>query len=67
MERYYRIPADVRDLNYALYFTEGEARVSGHDDYNSHNTHRLEENDLVELLGKLDFVCDALATGKITL
>jgi len=67
MEGYYRIPADVRDLNYALYFTEGEARVSGHNDYNSHNTHRLNEDELIELLLKLDFVREALATGKITL
>jgi len=67
IERYYRIYADVRDLNYALYFTEGEARVSGHDDYNSHNTHRFDEDELIELLVKLDFVREALATGKITL
>jgi len=64
---YYRIPADVRDLNYSLYFTEGETRVSGQEDYNSHNTRRLNEEGLIELLLKLDFVRDALATGKILL
>lgn len=67
MGGYYRIPADVRDLNYALYFTEGATQASGYDDCNSHNTHRLEEDELIELLLKLDFVRDALDTGKIVL
>ncbi len=64
---YYRIPADIRDLNYARYFTEGQAEVSGQEDYNSHNTRQLDEDCLIELLVKLDFVRDALATGKINL
>ncbi len=41
MGDYYRIPADIRDLNYACYFTEGEMKVAGHEDYHSHNTRRL--------------------------
>jgi len=65
--KYYRIPADVRDLNYACYFTEGQAEVSCQEDYNSHNTHQLDEDGLIDLLGKLDFVRDALKTGKINL
>lgn len=65
--KYYRIPADVRDLNYAGYFTEGQAAVSCQEDYNSHNTHQLDEDGLIELLGQLDFVRDALETGKINL
>jgi UDP-N-acetylglucosamine 4,6-dehydratase len=64
---YYRIPADIRNLNYASYFTEGQAEVSRQGDYNSHNTHRLDEEGLIELLRKLDFVRDAFETGKITL
>ena len=67
MGDYYRIPADIRDLNYACYFTEGEAKVSGHEDYHSHNTLRLDEDGLIELLLKLDFVRKALETGKIAL
>lgn len=67
MGEYYRITLDVRDLNYSCYFTEGETRVSGQEDYNSHNTPRLDEDGLIELLLKLDFVKDALATGKIIL
>lgn len=65
--KYYRIPADVRDLNYACYFTEGQAKVSCQEDYNSHNTHQLDEDGLITLLSKLDFVHDALKTGKINL
>lgn len=67
MGDYYRIPADIRDLNYACYFTEGESKVSGHEDYHSHNTQQLDENGLIELLMKLDFVRDALETGKLVL
>jgi len=67
MGDYYRIPADTRDLNYACYFTEGETKVAGHEDYNSHNTHRLDEDGLIALLMKLGFVRDALETGKLWL
>ncbi|MDI6742546.1 MAG: polysaccharide biosynthesis protein [Smithella sp.] len=67
MGDYFRIPADIRDLNYACYFTEGETRVSGHEDYHSQNTRRLDEDGLIELLLKLDFVRTALETGKIAL
>jgi UDP-glucose 4-epimerase len=53
---YYRIPADTRDLNYNIYFTEGEERVSKERDYNSHNTRRLDVKEMVGLLLKLDLV-----------
>jgi UDP-N-acetylglucosamine 4,6-dehydratase/5-epimerase len=53
---YYRIPADTRDLNYNLYFTEGEERVSKENDYNSHNTQRLDVDGMVDLLLRLDLV-----------
>lgn len=53
---FYRIPADGRDLNYALYFTEGEVALSTEEEYHSHNTRRLGVPELVELLGKLDYV-----------
>jgi UDP-glucose 4-epimerase len=67
MGDYYRIPADIRDLNYSCYFTEGETKVSGQEDYHSHNTRRLDEDGLIELLLKLDFVRTTLETGKIAL
>lgn len=64
---YYRIPADVRDLNYSLYFTEGETAVSRQEDYNSHNTQRLGEEELIDLLLKLELVRNALKSGEINL
>ena len=63
--KYYRIPADVRDLNYACYFTEGQPKVSCQEDYNSHNTHRLDEDGVIEMLSTLDSVREAIATGRI--
>ncbi|MFC1826087.1 polysaccharide biosynthesis protein [Thermodesulfobacteriota bacterium] len=67
MGDYYQIPGDTRDLNYACYFTEGETKVADHEDYNSNNTNRLDEDELIALLMKLDFVRDALETGKLWL
>jgi UDP-glucose 4-epimerase len=58
---YYRIPADDRDLNYGKYFTEGESRVSEVEDYNSHNTYRLNIEETKELLLRLDIIRNAIA------
>jgi len=58
--KYYRIPMDDRDLNYGLYFTEGKTEVSHKDDYNSHNTYRLNEDELIELLLKVEYVQEEL-------
>jgi UDP-N-acetylglucosamine 4,6-dehydratase len=58
--RYYRIPADGRDLNYAKYFVEGETSVSAAEDYTSHNTTRLDKQAVIDLLLKLDFVQEQL-------
>lgn len=60
MGRYYRIPADDRDLNYNKYFVEGETKVSVFDDYTSHNTERLNVEQVKELLMKLDYIKGAL-------
>lgn len=57
---YFRIPADTRDLNYNLYFTEGEERVSRERDYNSHNTRRLSVEELTEMLLGLEIVQQGL-------
>ncbi len=59
-DRYYRIPADNRDLNYAKYFVEGETSVSSYDDYTSHNTERLEKAEVIDLLLRLDYVQEQL-------
>ncbi|RHX91211.1 UDP-glucose 4-epimerase [Leptospira yasudae] len=61
MGRYYRIPADNRDLNYNKYFVEGEQKVSQLDDYTSHNTKRLNVSEIKELLLKLDYIQENLS------
>lgn len=50
LEKYYRIPSDGRDLNYNIYFEEGKEVVSQASEYHSHNTHRLNEIELMNLL-----------------
>jgi len=50
---YYRIPADVRDLNYDKYFTEGRELKES---YTSHNTHRMDFDELKDLLLKNDIL-----------
>jgi UDP-N-acetylglucosamine 4,6-dehydratase len=63
---YYRVPADGRDLNYASYFSEGDAAVSPLEDYNSHNTARLTLDETIDLLQTLDVVQEALRLGRVT-
>lgn len=53
---YYRVPADCRDLNYSVYFTQGQEMVSQGEDYHSHNTRRLDVREMAALLLKLEFV-----------
>ncbi|MGR5306671.1 polysaccharide biosynthesis protein [Vibrio mediterranei] len=53
---YYRIPSDNRDLNYSKFNEEGEKDLSKVEDYNSHNTERLETDGMVKLLRKLNFI-----------
>lgn len=60
MGGYYRIPADNRDLNYAKYFSEGETDISKLDDYTSHNTHRLNIEEIKSLLLTLDYIKEEL-------
>ena len=57
---YYRIPADNRDLNYAQFFSEGEEKISSEEDYTSHNTSRLNVEQVKKLLLKLDFIKEEL-------
>ena len=52
---YYRIPADNRDLNYEQYFTEGMPNIANLNEYHSHNTKRLSENELITLLGIIGY------------
>ena len=62
---YYRIPADNRDLNYSKYFEEGEQDLSAVEDYNSHNTERLDVEGMKSLLRKLDFMRE-IESGNIS-
>jgi UDP-N-acetylglucosamine 4,6-dehydratase len=54
MGDFYRIPSDNRDLNYSKYFSEGEIDTTEINDYNSHNTKRLNVNEIKLLLGKIN-------------
>jgi UDP-N-acetylglucosamine 4,6-dehydratase/5-epimerase len=60
MGEYYRIPADTRDLNYSKFFEEGEEVVTEAGEYHSHNTHRLNEEELTGLLLNLREIQDDL-------
>src|SRR5690606_28468205 len=62
---YYRIPADNRDLNYGKYFVEGEQVVSAADDYNSHNTERLDIDGIKKKLLSLTYVRDHLKRAGV--
>jgi UDP-N-acetylglucosamine 4,6-dehydratase len=56
MGNYFRIPPDLRDLNYSKFVEVGEEKISEMDDYNSHNTTRLDSEGMQELLMKLEFM-----------
>ena len=62
MGDYYRVPADTRDLNYAKYFEEGNQSLADLSDYTSENTERLDVDGLIELLLKLDYIQQELAS-----
>ena len=61
---YFRVPADNRDLNYSKFFEEGESDLSKVEDYNSHNTERLDVEGMKQLLRKLDFMRE-IESGNI--
>lgn len=54
--KYFRIPADTRDLNYGKYFTEGQSMVPVSEEYTSHNTERLNIEKMKKLLMELDII-----------
>ena len=51
---YFRIPPDLRDLNYVEFIEKGRKEISESEDYNSHNTKRLDLKEMQELLLKLE-------------
>jgi len=62
---YYRVPADVRDLNYSSFFSRGQTQISESQDYNSHNTKLLDVDGMIQLLLQLQCVQDALAGKEV--
>jgi UDP-glucose 4-epimerase len=56
MGSYFRVPADNRDLNYNVYFAQGEETLSHEEDYHSHNTERLDVDVMAAMLLKLELV-----------
>ncbi len=60
MGDFYRIPADNRDLNYSRFFSEGETDISEIEDYHSHNTTQLTNQELKQTLLNLDFIKENL-------
>jgi UDP-N-acetylglucosamine 4,6-dehydratase/5-epimerase len=57
---YYRIPADTRDLNYNIYFNEGQKEIAEFEDYTSHNTKQLTVPEVKQTLMKLNIIREAL-------
>jgi UDP-N-acetylglucosamine 4,6-dehydratase/5-epimerase len=60
MGGYFRIPPDLRDLNYDKFVDQGEEQISHAEDYNSHNTDQLDVEAMKKLLVKLDFMQAAI-------
>jgi UDP-N-acetylglucosamine 4,6-dehydratase/5-epimerase len=60
MGGFYKIPADKRDLNYDKYFIEGDQKLSSEEEYNSHNTERLNIEQVKKKLMELEFVKNEL-------
>jgi UDP-glucose 4-epimerase len=56
MGDFFRIPADNRDLNYSMYFSEGKKSITEIEDYHSHNTERLNVDGVKNLISKLAIV-----------
>ncbi|SFF58639.1 UDP-glucose 4-epimerase [Halobacillus alkaliphilus] len=61
---FYRVPADIRDLNYDKYFVEGNEQIQQVEDYNSHNTERLNIDEIKNKLLNLDYMQNELKKWK---
>lgn len=64
MGGFYRVPADKRDLNYDKYFVEGDQNLTTEEEYNSHNTERLNVEQIKEKLLQLDYVREELENWR---
>ncbi|MBL0968886.1 MAG: polysaccharide biosynthesis protein [Brevundimonas sp.] len=64
--RYYRVAADNRDLNYSVFESTGEPRISEAQDFNSHNAERLDVAQMRDLLLTLEYIQQVLRGGSAT-
>jgi UDP-N-acetylglucosamine 4,6-dehydratase len=64
MGGFFRVPADKRDLNYDKYFVEGDVCLSTSEEYNSHNTYRLNVEEIKDKLLNLDYINNELSKWK---
>lgn len=62
--KFYRIPADSRELNYDKYFIEGNKQIANKEEYTSENTKRLTKDEVIQTLLKLDYVQQELKTKE---
>jgi UDP-glucose 4-epimerase len=62
---YYRVPPDLRDLNYGKFVEQGEVRISDAVEYNSHNTTRLDVQEMQTLLMQLSFIRRSLKGEQV--
>ena len=65
LDGYYRIPPDLRDMNYGKYVENGDIKLSNSIEYSSKNTTQLNSQSLKELLLKVDFVKDVINRKEI--
>ena len=63
LKEYYRIPPDLRDLNYEKYLSQGEKKFNKSEEYNSDNTNRLNKKEMKELLLNLSEI-SSIIDGK---
>ncbi len=59
-DKYFKVPMDERDLNYDKFFEKGNVNYDLPEDYNSHNTTRLNVDEVIELISKLSFIQEKL-------
>lgn len=54
--KYFRVPADGRDLNYDKYYVEGDMKLKNAKDYNSHDTKRLNVQEIIDTLASVIYI-----------
>lgn len=64
---YYRIPADIRDLNYEKYFVDGDKEIAKIEEYNSENTTRLDVDSVIEKLMTTDYIKSVLKGEQVSI